>query len=249
MECELCTNSTHCSQCNYPLAAQIIDRTVYPSSENGCFVTSIANCQQFIVDTGKIICTVCFDGYYLNEVNATKVCTPCNKYCSLCSGGADGDCFQCQPTFGITPSCTCSSGYFSLDTECIPCQPGCDICETRSANLCFEVDLSTPKDICTDGQYKDESGDYPVCGDCHIFCDGCKGPSQFNCTKCSDYVYPITNTTDNCTCKTNYTYSEYIDGFCECTNITRYSAIIRCNSKCDNNDIVAVFNNLRNSIL
>lgn len=109
----------------------------------------------------------------------------------------------------------------------LACMSSCEYCISSSEYRCYDFDFIAKDDaVCRDDQYLNQTTDFPSCESCHIFCDGCSGPTYLNCVKCLDDTYPIKNTSDNCSCKENYTFSEYIEGFCECNLIIRYSKII-----------------------
>ena len=68
LECDVCINSTHCSECVAPLAAYMIDRTNDSTTSNGCFITSTSNCTQYILKDNKIECTSCAKGYHVTSM-------------------------------------------------------------------------------------------------------------------------------------------------------------------------------------
>ncbi len=102
-------------------------------------------------------CTVCADGYYLDNAGTCVACGDAD--CAICSGLGSGKCTSC------------ASGYYLDAGKCLACEPGCATCNGAGSGQCTS---------CVAGYARNGMS----CGYCGDGCASCASPGF--CLKCAD---------------------------------------------------------------
>ena len=147
--------------------------------------------------------TICFSscpaGYWENT--PSKTCSPCNTYCSVCTGSSNNQCSACKSGYFLQPApsattCTntCPSGYWkdTANNICAPCDSACSVCTGSSNTQCSACksgyflqpapSATTCANTCPSGYWKDTTNN--ICAPCDIACTVCLGGTNTQCTEC-----------------------------------------------------------------
>lgn len=128
-----------------------------------------------LCSSDPLICTLCIDGYFIDDL---FYCSICHQTCNLCSNSIS--CSSCIETlYPILPSpalCQCQERYGFVDNtvECLGClSPYCSFCYTDH-NVCETCDI---------GYFEENNS----CSECDKRCYTCDDAST--CNSCKEYSY------------------------------------------------------------
>eukprot|EP00826_Nyctotherus_ovalis_P040552 TRINITY_DN4008_c0_g1_i11.p1 TRINITY_DN4008_c0_g1~~TRINITY_DN4008_c0_g1_i11.p1 ORF type:complete len:471 (-),score=91.94 TRINITY_DN4008_c0_g1_i11:468-1880(-) len=142
-------------------------------------------------------------------------CHPCSPKCETCE--SESVCTSCSKHYykqGDECVLQCADGTYADTTsqQCLKCATPCLTCYGGSVKDCKECNYNEGYDrnngksecqliICADGMYAHTDKGI-VCLPCDSACKACKGPSNANCTSCSEeYTIMGTGENDTVTCK------------------------------------------------
>lgn len=137
----------------------------------------------------------CIDGYFEEEVDGVRICSPCSFRCLKCSS-VDFCIEECAGETRINPDeCGCPDGYWddNVSVECQLCDTDfCKKCE-GSATKCTEC--SEGRDPiedcpCIAGTYDDLTDDDGTCYSCSYQCETCT-EYEDSCDSCNDVDHRI----------------------------------------------------------
>ena len=121
--------------------------------------------------------TECPHGTYQSSEVRGSVCQPCHQECNGCYGPSPNECDKCKHFLSVNNKCVdeCSDGHVVFGQECIP------------VSLCPWV-VSNGKCVhyCPSNMYQMAN---KVCQKCDAQCDGCTGPGNDKCKKCTRLRY------------------------------------------------------------
>ncbi|EAY12236.1 hypothetical protein TVAG_027890 [Trichomonas vaginalis G3] len=131
----------------------------------------------------SIICSKCYDGYYLYNNSCYENCSSVNSHLF----GKDGQCFECDPNcatcVGSATEClSCNSKYYlTSENDCQRCPEGCEECKSSSKCIMCTTGFIHKGDncYCSKGYYSSNDR----CQECDPICETCSG-SRNNCTSC-----------------------------------------------------------------
>ncbi|CAK94680.1 unnamed protein product (macronuclear) [Paramecium tetraurelia] len=218
--CTSCVDASHQStpSCNCQ-SGMGMDTTTYM-----CFNCS-SNCDTC---TSGTVCTLCYDGYYLNA----NACSPCTKPCQSCSSSST-NCSTCVDTTNqVTPTCACKEaqilntssylcdscpsnckvcsstsvctqcydGYLLSATVCIPCTKPCAKCSSSvtTCDTCVDTSKQSPPLCNCTSGYVINTTSY-LCDQCTFPCATC----QTSVTYCLTCAATYTKNTSTCSCQNN----------------------------------------------
>jgi len=211
-----------CTQSNAPSVCQ----DCHPQC-NGCSGSGNERCESCLegstITSGLTVCVpFCAGGTYLGRVSDTSFeyeCQTCHSQCRNCSGPSNLDCEQCREASILTSEgeTTCVPGcdagqYLELVTntnseyQCQPCHSQCQTCngpQNTNCLACVAVNftsngVSNCLTSCPTETY--ESRPNRLCQACHEQCSGgCSGPSNRNCTACSENTMAVSPGVTECT--------------------------------------------------
>lgn len=210
-----CTFIANCETCNLSSNACLSCAASLYLSENACFPCNSSqynctSCNQSINDSIFAQCVNC------SQCFSASLCENLDPHCETCSLS---QCFRCEP------------GYYLdfLNKTCVSCDTSCETCEnspetclscTNSSilyeNRCYSpgcstncaecVSLSSSTSVCT--QCNAGFFGLPQCFPCSTSCKNCSGPTENDCTACSNgtYLNKKTSSCDSCyfSCKECY---------------------------------------------
>ncbi|OMJ84665.1 hypothetical protein SteCoe_14186 [Stentor coeruleus] len=139
------------------------------------WIKRICTNQCTLCSSDPLICTLCINGYFIDEY---YYCSICHQTCYLCNSGTS--CTSCIETlYPINPSpalCQCQDRYGFTDgtVVCSPCfSPYCSFCYA-DYSVC---------ETCDDGYFENNNG----CTECDKRCYSCD--DGITCNSCKDNSY------------------------------------------------------------
>lgn len=120
-------------------------------------------------------CLICQSGY---SANNSGICLPCISSCRVCSGVAQGTCFECGLGF-----------YLNSQSTCSVCSSNCTSCSSSSVCL-----------TCATGYYLTRSS--TCVAQCQSNCASCSSNSPTFCQSCL-VGYSLNSASGNCVAVTN----------------------------------------------
>ncbi|XP_027889018.1 proprotein convertase subtilisin/kexin type 5b isoform X3 [Xiphophorus couchianus] len=203
-EPQLLLNTTCVKKC--PLGYYIEDKVdrvcerCHPSCES-CFGHHSQHCKTckpgFFKQASSCVET-CSESHFGNKT--TMLCERCDPSCSQCVGSGNTHCLNCREGYVyMRPwgQClkSCPPGYYKdiWSTDCHKCHHTCKTCNDEGALSClscydgFTFEGGFCDNPCFIGSYpasKDLKHDDPNCRHCDQSCEGCWGPSMWQCTLC-----------------------------------------------------------------
>ncbi|BEJ12838.1 hypothetical protein CspHIS471_0300120 [Cutaneotrichosporon sp. HIS471] len=219
--CDSCTGPTFndCTTCVFPRAmlkgkceymeAQSgvcdssltkLDGTFVRSKEKGICDSCPVGCKKCHLPEwnlakpwGDIACTVCQDGYILQDNACVKECTAgsfwssnngtsgtcraCDAACKTCIGNAE-HCTSCAagPVFNGTCVDSCPENTHLVGTVCLACHPDCQTCSAPGVDQCLTCPPGRP--VLSNGRC------IPFCSPGTVLEQGSCRPCGGNCTSC-----------------------------------------------------------------
>lgn len=182
---------------------------------------------------GNGICTLCVNGYFIQNGQCVKCLDPCltcssDTVCLTCNDGyylSEGSCLNCNPECKLCSSISicsdCNIGYYLTEYYC--CATNCQNCTHESCS------------ICKDGFYLSLGS----CIDCPLSCSSCSGN---DCVDCAQRFYLNGRSCDACPSNCLECLSSSICILCEDNNILDNQGV--CNpcpficSGCSNNECI-----------
>ncbi|KAL4469881.1 hypothetical protein ABPG72_011102 [Tetrahymena utriculariae] len=158
--------------------------------------------------TDQLNCSVCIQGYYLND----NKCFQCDSSCLSCFGQGSSSCSICsQSGYYIStklnnqcvPQCDTTQAQY-VDSNTNPQQYYCRQC----SESCLICNNSTSCTICKQGYYLNGN----ICSPCDSSCLSCFGPGSNNCLICQQSGYYISIKQNNiCILQCDTSQQQYVD--------------------------------------
>uniref|UniRef100_A0A3P9Q8L5 Growth factor receptor domain-containing protein n=1 Tax=Poecilia reticulata TaxID=8081 RepID=A0A3P9Q8L5_POERE len=197
-QCHRCDGpgKDHCLSCNEPhlllsespLCLSGFDpacERCHPSCES-CFGHHSQHCKTckpgFFKQASSCVET-CSESHFGNKT--TMLCERCDPSCSQCVGSGNTHCLNCREGYVyMRPwgQCLkrCPPGYYKdiWSTDCHKCHPTCKTCNGKEKLLWLSDMWANVFPL------QDLKHDDPHCRRCDQSCEGCWGPSMWQCTLC-----------------------------------------------------------------
>lgn len=156
-----------------------------------------------------------------------RLCRPCHETCATCSDGGENSCTSCQTafivnSFGSLSRCAMGCSTTSNTSNCYYCHIECNGC-TGSTNAdcvsCKGVTRTNSQGqivcapTCGTNQYLTEKNGEFFCFACHPQCNGCTGPANTQCSRCTNVNNTFTSSNE---CIATCPFGSYADDNSKC---------------------------------
>ena len=156
-----------------------------------------------------------------------RLCRPCHETCATCNDGGENSCTSCQTafivnSFGSLSRCAMGCSATSNTSNCYYCHIECNGC-TGSTNAdcvsCKGVTRTNSQGqivcapTCGTNQYLTEKNGEFFCFACHPQCNGCTGPANTQCSRCTNVNNTFTSSNE---CIATCPFGSYADDSSKC---------------------------------